>query len=169
MNGDSQTRLLQLRFLVGFLGERAQFNWWPTSFAMPASRGFLEPVFPRTMGAAIFHGLSEAASRVHDEVIGVGRVFHLFRLSAEIEQDLHAQAGAVHAELDKRGAFKSRDAGLDVLAGFTDAITKTGEGPVAIGGIQTLGQPGVIASVASNYFAAFRTEIRSYPYFTTKH
>lgn len=30
--------LLQLRLLVGFLGERAQFGWWPTAFNEASSR-----------------------------------------------------------------------------------------------------------------------------------
>jgi len=39
--------LLQLRLIVGFLGERAQCAWWPTAFYEASSRQFLEPVFPR--------------------------------------------------------------------------------------------------------------------------
>lgn len=49
MTGFSKTEaILQLRLLVGFLGERAQFGWWPTSFYEQSSRLFLEPVFPKT-------------------------------------------------------------------------------------------------------------------------
>jgi len=39
------TTLLQMRLLVGFLGERAQHAWWPTAFYESSSRLFLEPVF----------------------------------------------------------------------------------------------------------------------------
>lgn len=41
------TTLLQMRLLVGFLGERAQFGWWPTAFYEASSRLFLEPVRKR--------------------------------------------------------------------------------------------------------------------------
>jgi hypothetical protein len=34
--------------------------------------------------------VKEAAARVHDEYIGVGKVYHLFRLPEHIEQALHS-------------------------------------------------------------------------------
>ena len=40
--------LLQMRLLVGFLGERAQCAWWPTAFYEASSKLFLEPVFSKT-------------------------------------------------------------------------------------------------------------------------
>jgi hypothetical protein len=75
---------------VGFLGERAQFAWWPTAFYEPSSRNlFLEPVFSKTSRLAQYHGVLEAARRLHDEHLSVGS-YHLFRLPEEVEQDLHA-------------------------------------------------------------------------------
>ena len=71
--------LLQMRMLVGFLGERAQHAWWPTAFYEPSSRHFLEPVFVKTARLAQYHGVVEAARRLHDEHLSVGS-FHLFRL-----------------------------------------------------------------------------------------
>ena len=59
--------LLQLRLLIGFLGERAQFAWWPTAFYEPSSHLFLEPVFAKTSRLAQYHGVLEAARRLHDE------------------------------------------------------------------------------------------------------
>jgi hypothetical protein len=75
--------------LVGFLGERAQFAWWPTAFYEASSRLFLEPVFSKTSRLAQYHGVLEAARRLHDEHLSVGS-YHLFRLPEEVEQDLHA-------------------------------------------------------------------------------
>ena len=80
--------LLQMRLLVGFLGERAQFAWWPTTFYEPASRLFLDPVFSKTTRLAQYHGVLEAARRLHDAHLNVG-CHHLFRLPEEVEQDLH--------------------------------------------------------------------------------
>jgi len=71
--------LLQMRLLVGFLGERAQFGWWPTSFNEASSRLFLEPVFSKTSRLAQYHGVLEAARRLHDEHLSVGS-YHLFRV-----------------------------------------------------------------------------------------
>ena len=53
--------LLQMRLLVGFLGERAQCAWWPTAFYEVSSRLFLEPVFSNTSRLAHFHGVFDAA------------------------------------------------------------------------------------------------------------
>src|SRR5690606_20401440 len=83
------TGLLRLRFAVGFLGEQAQYAWWPTAFYGPSSRLFLEPVFSKTSRLAQYHGVLEAARRLHDDHLNVGS-YHLFRLPEEIEQDLHA-------------------------------------------------------------------------------
>src|SRR5882672_6241718 len=81
--------LLQLRLHVGFLGERAQCNWWPTAFYEASSRLFLEPVFSKTSRLTQYHAVAEAARRLHDEHLNVGS-YHLFRLPEEIEQDLHS-------------------------------------------------------------------------------
>ena len=81
--------LLQMRLLVGLLGERTQFGWWPTRFYEASNRLFLEPVFSKTSRLAQYHGVLEAARRLHDEHLSVGS-YHLSRLPEEVEQDLHA-------------------------------------------------------------------------------
>src|ERR1039458_4053001 len=88
MSDSYLTTLLQMRLLIGFLGERAQFAWWPTAFYEPASRLFLEPVFSKSSQLAQYHGVLEAARRLHDEHLSVGS-YHLFRMPEEVEQDLH--------------------------------------------------------------------------------
>ena len=60
------------------------------------------------MRLAQYHGVSEAARRVHDEHLSVGS-FHLFRLPEEMEQDLHAllQAGGKASFFD--GLWSGQD------------------------------------------------------------
>ena len=83
--------LARLRLLVGFLGEQNHFNWWNCSFFSPSSKSFLAPVYGKTLFLAQYYGVQEAAIKVHDNYIGVGRgVFHSFRLPESIEQKLHA-------------------------------------------------------------------------------
>ena len=73
--GDAQVReYLRLRLIVGYLGERENFNWWSTEFFSGSSRQFLEPAFPKTYPLAQYHGVSEAARRLHDDHIGKGQV-----------------------------------------------------------------------------------------------
>jgi len=78
-----------MRAAVGFLGEKEQAGWWPSSFFGIGSTAFLSPLFPRTHFLAQCQGVTCAASRKHDERIGVGQVYHLFRLPEDIEQGIH--------------------------------------------------------------------------------
>jgi hypothetical protein len=61
------------------------------------------PVFGANIMQARYQGIVEASKRVHDERIGVGRVFHLFRLPETTEQrlfdSLSSKEGKVVARL----------------------------------------------------------------------
>ena len=98
--------ILRLRLLVGFLGERSQFAWWNTTFFGDYSLRSLEFVVPKTAALAQYHGVVEAALRLHDEQVNVG-TFHLFRLPEEVEQDLHRRGDM---DSSKRGARQRRSA-----------------------------------------------------------
>ena len=80
-------RLAELQAVIGYLGEREQSGWWQCSFHSTGSRAFLAPVLGRTPNLAQHVGASRAAALVHDERIGVGRVFDRFRLPGDLEQD----------------------------------------------------------------------------------
>jgi len=69
-----------LRALVGYLGEKPQFGWWDTNFLSKTSLQFLEINFPRSYLSAGCVSVTQAAHRVHDQLIGKNGVFHLFRL-----------------------------------------------------------------------------------------
>jgi len=84
-------KLLHLRILVGYPGEKDQGNWWDTSFLNKTGQKFLEINFPRSAFAAAVHSVTEAAKQLHDRRIARGRVFHLFRLPATAEEKFHLQ------------------------------------------------------------------------------
>jgi hypothetical protein len=156
--------ILRIRLLVGFLGERAQFDWWPTTFFEPSSRLFLEPVFSKTARLAQYHAVLEAARRLHDEHLSVGN-YHVFRLPEESEQDLHALAlREMHGDLFG-AAVQSKDAALKALRAEAGSKRHQGVGPVAIGKISDLASAGVLAAVAGIYLAAFEGQSKTYPYF----
>jgi hypothetical protein len=90
MNGTEYESLALLRLVVGLLGEQKEPKWWPSNFFGAGSNAFLAPLFPRTLLLAQYHGVVQSAARVHDEHIGVGRVYHLFRLPEDIEYGIHA-------------------------------------------------------------------------------
>lgn len=123
--------LLQMRLLVGFLGERAQFAWWSTSFFGDYSLRYLEFVTPKTARLAQYHGVLEVARKSHDEPIKVGS-YHLFRLPEEVEQDLHAMV-LNHAVGEEFSQHTLRDketamAALHAMATVNHAQPRGGRG-----------------------------------------
>lgn len=161
---DPLQAIARLRVIVGYLGEKAQFDWWPSGFFSPLSAAFLNPVFARTAPLAQYHGVKEAARRVHDEHIGVGRVFHLYRLPETIEQSLfellQEPAAAVAAHPD----ITSQAVALNALQSFFKTPSTGQEGPIQIGASADLDDDAWIAAAASGYHAAFTKGMRSYPY-----
>jgi hypothetical protein len=155
--------LLQVRLLVGFLGERAQFGWWPTAFYEASSRLFLEPVFSKTFRLAQYHGVLEAGRRLHDEHLSVGS-YHLFRLPEEVEQDLHTLVQSSAGEELAGKMPQAKDAALETLKRLAPQVTKTSEGPTAVGSIKDIDSPEVMHAIACAYFSAFSQNAKTYPY-----
>jgi len=155
--------LLQMRLLVGFLGERAQFAWWPTSFYESSSKLFLEPIFSKTPHLARYHGVLEAARLLHDEHLSVGS-YHLFRLPEEVEQDLHAiLQGRVGEEFTSL-ISQSKEGALDALRLLSSTSCTLGVGPTAVGYIKDIDSTDTLTAIASAYFLAFMQNVRTYPY-----
>ena len=73
MNRSLCMQLARLRLLVGYLGEQHQYHWWPSAFFTPSSMAFLAPMFGKTAFIAQYQGVKAAASRIHDEHIGLGK------------------------------------------------------------------------------------------------
>src|SRR5690625_1355227 len=160
------SELLELRFLVGYLGEQRQSNWWPTAFYEKVSEQFLRPAFTRTAALARYHGVLEAARRIHDEHLSTGS-YHLFRLPEEVEQNLHflmqAQSGSSPEQLDGLEKVSALSA-LKELAGAELQNAVLHEGPVALGSIEDLDKPATLASIAAAYQLAFSQDKYTYPY-----
>jgi len=155
-----------MRFAVGLLGEREQAGWWPSSFMSPTSSAFLMPVFGANILHARYQGIVEASKRVHDERIGVGRVFHLFRLPEATEQRLF---DALSSNEGKMGTpLLSPEAASVALSVLAVASTEAKEGPISIGSVEDLGRKDWLSIAASLYAAAFAAEVQCFPYFSDK-
>jgi hypothetical protein len=160
--------LAMLRASVGYLGEREQFAWWQSSFFDQDSSSFLAPVFARTHILAQCAGVTRAAALVHDERIGVGDAYHLFRLPEDVEQGIHR---VLHdAGLGERIAAitASRAAAADFLRGLATAQTKASVGPARVGGVLELRQKGAWSTVAGLYSRAFEGGSQVYPFFADR-
>jgi hypothetical protein len=158
-----QEQLLQLRLLVGYLGERDQFGWWPTGFFEPSSRSFLEPIFSKSFRQAQYHGVLEAARLQHDHHLSAG-TYHLFRLPEELEQDLYLlMQNNGDGELGE-SIFQNKEAALDALKLVANENSALHEGPMIIGRIDDLALADTLQSIAGAYYAAFLQNTNAYPY-----
>lgn len=160
----SMATVLKLRLLVGFLGEKKQFNWWDTTFLDATGRRFLETVFPRTAFEAGLRCATEAARLVHDAQIGRVGAYHLFRFPVEIEDAIEGQ---IAQQLDPAWlAFVAdRDAADHELQAMSASPVTAPEGPVQVGTEKKVLSPDSLSDMAAHYRAAFAQGIRCYPYF----
>jgi len=165
MNASTLPQIARLRLLVGFLGERSQFNWWPSAFFTPSSSAFLVPIFPKTAFMAQYHGVKDAASRVHDEHIGVGEVYHLFRLPENVEQTLFSHLRD-HGFMDSvRAQLADQEQAMEGLATLATSHAACQEGPVLVGAIDELLGGKTFGLLAHHYRSAFAGNTNVYPYY----
>jgi len=161
---DPLQAIARLRVIVGYLGEKAQFDWWPSGFFSPLSAAFLDPIFARTAPLAQYHGVMEAARRVHDEHLGVGRVFHLYRLPETLEQSLFERLQDPVVAVAAHRDIVSQAAALAALQSFFHTPNPVQEGAIQIGTTADLECDNWIAAATSGYHTAFTRGMRSYPY-----
>lgn len=128
-----------------------------------SSRLFLEPVFSKTSKMAQYHGVLEAARRLHDEHLSVG-TYHLFRLPEEIEQDLHTLVQSKENMLDEQ-AYRSKEVALEALQRLATPSTRIlNVGPTAMGNIIDIDSADTLRAIADAYLSAFSHNAKTYPY-----
>jgi hypothetical protein len=166
MEIDLIKQLALLRMTIGYLGEREQFGWWQSSFFTQGSNAFLSPVFIRTQTLAQCNGVTRAATLVHDERIGVGNVYHLFRLPEKLEQDLHQAMHDTQLEEQIQKIIATKDSALGYLRNNSIIPTQPSAGPVRAGDTNALRDIQVWSVVAGFYLVSFETGIEILPYFS---
>jgi hypothetical protein len=158
-----ESQLLQLRLLVGYLGEQNQSGWWQTSILSSVGDRFMGQNFPRSTLCASLNAVKEAAQKNHDGEVGVGKVFHLFRLPYEIEQGLH---GSLLHGSEINDAPESKEAAMDSLLGLAKETINVEPGPTQVGTRKTIRSAHGVKQLAKHYHAAFSSGVRCYPYFS---
>lgn len=153
----------ELRVLVGNLGEKGQANWWGSDFFSPAAGAFLAPIFTRSVFLAQYSGVTAAAAKVHDEVIGVGRTLHLFRLPIELEQSCQEVANNPDFVARVQAHLSDRRKTLNRLAELASPTQGSSPGPLLLG---LVGEDITtdLARAAGVYVAAFQLQMQSFPY-----
>ena len=167
-SGRNRTEVMaRLRVAVGFLGEKDQYAWWPTSFLSRTGRRYLEFNFPRTVLSAGVSSVSHAAKELHDQRIGRGGVFHLFRLPHAFEQDLHLLlASEFRKELES--LIAGRDTALAVLSELADGEDLDVEGAMRISDVSRVTHALSLRKLAGCYLSAFKNGKQTFPYFTAE-
>lgn len=166
MENDLIQQLALYRMVIGYLGEREQFGWWQSSFFTQGSSAFLSPIFSRTQILAQCTGVTRAATLVHDERIGVGKVYHLFRLPEEMEQSIHQTLQEVQFEEVIRKILSNKDSALDFLQKNSITPDHPEEGPTRIGDTKALHDQKSWSAVAGLYLYSFETQKEILPFFT---
>jgi hypothetical protein len=161
------TNIAKLRLCVGFLGEQQQHAWWQSSFFSSSSTAFLTPVFGKTSSLAQYYGVKEAATKVHDESIGIGSgVFHLFRLPESIERDLHRLFEDQEHKTVLKEIISDREHADKFLQDFASGDSSSEVGPVRVGSNNDLKKESAWKIVAQHYLNAFQGDKKILPYFS---
>ena len=155
--------MARLRTCVAFMGEKEQANWWSSNFLSRSGEAFLIPVFPKTVALARVNGASGAAQVSHDEHIGIGDVYHLFRLPENIEHDISQLLAKDITILGLIASEETAQAGLQELSA---GESKQGVGPLLLEDetIDTL----MISRMAAAYMQGFSAGEQVYPYYRSK-
>lgn len=157
--------LAKLRVVVGYLGERERFSWWQSTFFTAASQAFLAPIFARTSFLAQCSGVTWAAARVHDERIGIGHVYHLFRLPEDMEQDLHQLLHAAELTQEILHLTSDQEMALNFLQQAAEPAAAPAVGPTLVGNIEELRQLTPWRIACAHYTHGFSQGLEIFPYF----
>jgi hypothetical protein len=166
MTSELVESVITIRFTVGFLGEKGQAGWWPSAFFGASSTPFLSPVFPKSTVLAQCRGVTHAAARIHDERIGVGSVFHLFRLPEDVEQAVHRLLEQQEPARRLSTAVKDKESALAWLKAFAASKQLPSKGPVRVGQAADLSKPDSWRVVAGHYAAGFQASSEVFPFYS---
>lgn len=156
--------LLRLRVVIGYLGEKSQNGWWQSDFFSATANSFLAPVFPRTRFLTQVEGAGAAACVQHDERIGVGRVFHLFRLPEGFEQAFHQRLQEQEVIDELSALVETSESAVSFLESEFGKSQKKDLGPVNVGDIQDVADEKVVSVISQHYLAGFRSESPVFPF-----
>jgi hypothetical protein len=156
--------IFDLRLAVGYLGEKDQHGWWGSSFLSPSAKTFLAPVFVKTTLTAQYNGVCAAAARVHDEHIGLGLHYHLYRLPVMIERTVVRSSENRPPDGETSANFSNVQAATSFLEQFCGELTAKAEGPLVVGDFSEKKLELLLRLSASHYLQAFTEGYRCFPY-----
>lgn len=157
--------ICKIRAVVGYLGEKDQVGWWESSFFTASSPVFLAPLFSRTQLLAQVNGITRAAAMIHDERIGVGRVYHLFRLPEDMERGIYHALHRTDLCKEISALVAAKDTAMRYLEEENTSQAEDALGPILVGPTQALREAVTWPYVAFQYGQAFKRETPIFLYF----
>lgn len=164
MNDNLWINICETRLVVGYLGEKNQKAWWDCNFLSASSKAFLSPVFPKTMALAQYHGVCRAAAIVHDDHIGIGKHYHLYRLPDSIERHISKLFSQNELIQDISFSIGSQESALRYLEEHSISI-QSSEGPVVLGEYSDSGLSELLPRTIAHYFLAFTEDRKVFPFY----
>ncbi|MDF9799772.1 hypothetical protein OKW21_005035 [Catalinimonas alkaloidigena] len=157
-------QICETRMLIGFLGEKQQASWWNSSFLSSSSKMFLSHIFPNSIVLAQYSSVCKTASIVHDEHIGIGKHYHLYRLPDSIEKALFKfiQDKSFGENFSQYTA--SKDSAFSRLQELGVEQIQKAEGPVAVGDYSDKSLGALINISRSHYNDALTVGYKTFPY-----
>ncbi len=110
-------------------------------------------------------GVTRAAARVHDERIGTGHVYHLFRLPEDMEQDIHQLLHSPDLTQEIIRLTTDKETALSFLQQAAEPVATTAVGPTRIGKIGDLRDLAPWRIVCAHYTYGFNRGVEIFPYF----
>jgi len=155
--------IIELRVLVLALGESQPEGWWNSQFLSKVGISYLDRVYPKTKFANAIQSATQVAKAVHDQALGKGDVYHLFRLAPRLERDISKELLENSSKIEEQytDILNERDAlliALQELAGDVEATD--GVGPVQLSDSAKQ----LIPKMAALYHFAFQQGKQLYPY-----
>lgn len=109
--------------------------------------------------------MTAAAALLHDDRIGVGQVFHLFRLPEDMEQAIQRILADESSARRLSQKVATADLALQLLRDFVSPGLKASAGPARVGDIEAIRSLAHWKHAAGIYAEAFANQHQSFPYF----
>ncbi|MGI1968917.1 BrxE family protein [Shewanella sp. ISTPL2] len=155
--------IAELKLIIGFLGEKSQYNWWESNFLGASSGAFLTHTFPRTKLLSQYNGVSQAALIVHDDRIGIGQNYHIFRLPVSVERSVARAINEFESEDKIVRSLSTKEAAEKRLSELAyNAIAE--DGPMNIGIFDEHNLENLIKTCAGCYVSAFEQDKKCFPF-----
>jgi hypothetical protein len=164
MSHVSTEDITHIRILVLALGEAHHFNWWRSEFLSTTGISYFSRLYPRSKFSGAVQAVTRAALDLHDASIGVGSVYHLFRLPESLEYGVNNSISTQSNELEKiyLPILNDQHRLLEKLSKFVQKKERYKAGPIQ------LDEEMASHNIASAYAWAFQNSAQIFPYFLHK-